>query len=185
MTCSGTALLYFYTGWLFSAYVMQSHTITVYALLPENMSLFSCSNRLPWVIHASKRHRRLSFFPSSHALFYLNFWSWLYSITMLLQRLIWPNQQLAISQSVHGIHCGSATFLHQASERPAQDFNRMCGIATTTTNQIKGSQRSPCIRAVLRAGRAGRPPRAPRTHIIRCMKNFVHSDTLRAHDVKM
>jgi hypothetical protein len=49
---------------------------------------------------------------------YLHFWTWLYPITMLLQRLYTSDQTLAVSQSMQSrpMHWGSAMFPYQALE---------------------------------------------------------------------
>jgi hypothetical protein len=52
----------------------------------------------------------------------LHFWTWLYSITMFLQRPVQSNQQLALSRLMHSIHWGNAMFPCQTIERrPARE----------------------------------------------------------------
>jgi hypothetical protein len=111
----------------FELFIIQCCTTIVIHCYLKTSAFISyyktCSNSWPsWFIHASKR--RLSFFLHPMP----------FSITSISKQVCMPlkcfhkrciqsNQHQALSKLMHSIHCNSAVFTCQASERrPAQHF---------------------------------------------------------------
>jgi hypothetical protein len=115
----GRQRTYRYRGWMcnaFELFVMQSRITTVihtYLKTPVFISYYC----------------RCSFFYSFILCLvsYLNFLTWLYSVTCFYEGCIQSNQQLALSRLMHSINCSSAVFPYQALEmRPAQETLTGC-----------------------------------------------------------